>query len=222
MRDSNWELINGDTAHEIEILNYAVQVNVIEAVFKSMAYHHGIGSDGCPSPLTADVLRELHRAGTLFLLKKPGEYRDEDVRITRPDGTLVYQPPRFFEVPSLVGLFEKQLGERWLSNSPLDLASFCLWRINWIHPFKNGNGRSARAFSYACLCLRHGFIIPGDPTLLDLIMKNRPEYYRHLAWGDRTFADSGTADLAPMKSFLDNLLTEQLKSVATDQQVIRS
>jgi len=36
-----------------------------------------------------------------------------------------------------------------------------LWRICWIHPFEDGNGRTVRAASYLVLSMRLGFELPG-------------------------------------------------------------
>ena len=42
--------------------------------------------------------------------------------------------------------FFKEMEQLWKTGDALDTASFALWRINWVHPFKNGNGRTARGF----------------------------------------------------------------------------
>ena len=41
-----------------------------------------------------------------------------------------------------------------LTADPLFVAAYVLWRICWIHPFDDGNGRTARAASYFVLCQR--------------------------------------------------------------------
>ena len=40
MIDDNWEMIDGDAAHDIEVLNYSNQVNVIEALVHLLMHHH--------------------------------------------------------------------------------------------------------------------------------------------------------------------------------------
>jgi len=40
------------------------------------------------------------------------------------------------------------INENWAKLSPLHLAAYTLWRMNWIHPFVDGNGRTSRAVSY--------------------------------------------------------------------------
>jgi hypothetical protein len=93
MIDDNWELINGPEAHEIEVLNYSSQINVLEALVKFTLHHnpdHGNGSTGYPN---ANSLNEIHRTGTLFLLERPGEFRNVEVAVQMADGTVVHQPP---------------------------------------------------------------------------------------------------------------------------------
>jgi Fic family protein len=216
MLDDNWELINGPVAHEIEVINYGNQVNLIEALMKFAVHHDGVGPQGCPRPINTRALKELHRTGTVLLLDKPGEYRTVPVHLKKPDGTIVHQPPPAEEVPELMDGFERALIEAWGGN-PVEIAAFALWRLNWIHPFKNGNGRTARAFAYACLCQKLGFVLPGEPTVIDQIMNQREDYYAALRRADIAFEETGTPDLSPMTAYLTALLMIQLNSVPATQ-----
>lgn len=215
MFDGNWDLINGPDAHHIEILNYANQVNVIEGLFRLLVGQHGLDAGGCPACPNVVALKALHHTGTLFLLEKPGEFRESEVHIGKADGTVVYNPPRWTEVPTHMAEFDAQLSAMWPNADVLSVAAFTLWKVNWIHPFKNGNGRAARAFAYACMCLKLGFMLPGQVTVIDLIMKNKPEFETVLGIADKTFAETGDVDLEPMKTFLERLLIEQFQSVPT-------
>ena len=110
--------------------------------------------------------------------------------------------------------FFKELGEIWISGDALDAAAFALWRINWIHPFKNGNGRTARAFCYACLSARLGVILPGTTTVIDQIMLTRPDYEAAIRSADQAAAaDPKARDLKQMKDYLDGLLQIQIASI---------
>lgn len=212
MRDDNWELINGPDAHEIEVLNYTNQINVIEALLKFFLHHGGADAAGCPYSPNCRTLCELHRTGTLFLLTNPGAYREGAVHVVDGNGNVVHEPPQAAEVPALMEAFEAEITDRWKAGTPIGMAAFALWRINWIHPFKNGNGRTARAYAYACLCLKYGFFLPGTRTVIDLIMENRPQYQEALRHADATAA-AGTPDLGPMETFLERLVIEQLSSL---------
>jgi len=84
-----------------------------------------------------------------------------------------------------------------------------MWRINWIHPFDDGNGRTARAASYLVLSVKLDSRLPGKPTIPDLIVYSKGPYYAALEAADRAWSD-GRIDLAEMETLLENLLSAQL------------
>lgn len=214
MKDDNWDLINGPIAHEIEVLNYSNQINNIECLFKYLSYKgRELKRELFP---TESALTELHRTGTLFLLDKPGAYRDIEVHVGNGE-IVVHQPPTYSEIPMHIEEFFGTLSKLWPNATPLELASYALWRINWIHPFKNGNGRCARAFAYTCLCLKYGFMLPGNRTIIDLIMVNKPTFQTCLKEADNAFEKSGIIDISAMSVFLENLLVIQLQSALGDK-----
>lgn len=213
MIDDNWELISGEAAHEIEVLNYSNQVNVIDALVHLLMHHHQ-GEDGsCTHSPNEKVLREFHRTATLFLLENPGSFRDTEVVVKRSDGTVVHTPPTVEHMQGHLDQFFAALVQNWTARSAQEIGAYCLWMINWVHPFKNGNGRTARAFSYACLSLKLGFVLPGSPTVIDLIMRQRDEYQAALKQADIAFETNGEPDLVAMIEFIDRLLAQQLSSI---------
>lgn len=212
MLDDNWELISGDDAHEIEVLNYSSQVNVIEALVRFVTHHAGSGSNPCDRYPNERSLSELHRTGTLFLLREPGAYRLEPVYVAAGP-VIIHTPPPHEEVPAKMADTFAELAAMWPTSTPVEVGAYLLWRINWVHPFKNGNGRTARAFCYACVCLKYGFVLPGTSTLIDLIMQNRDEYQQALRVADTTFEATGVVDLTRMRAFVERLLTEQFLSI---------
>jgi Fic family protein len=214
MIDDNWELISGAAAHEIEVLNYSNQVNVIDALVHLLMHHHR-GEDGtCTRNPNQRVLQEFHRTATLFLLENPGAYRDGEVAVKTPDGTTVHQPPLVTEMQGHLDSFFETLLANWSERDAIELGAYCLWMINWVHPFKNGNGRTARAFAYACMSLKLGFVLPGAPTVIDLIMRQRDEYQDALKIADIAFESTGKPELGAMIGFIDRLLAEQLSSIS--------
>jgi len=58
--------------------------------------------------------------------------------------------------------------------------------MNWVHPFFGENGRTARAISYLILCARMGFVLPGTPTIPELIVADRTPYYQALRSADES------------------------------------
>ena len=85
-------------------------------------------------------------------------------------------------------------------------------RMNNIHPFINGNGRTARAASYFVLCVKAGGWLGGDPILPALIKRERPRYVAALKAADASFATGGEPNLGPLHTLLVDLLAEQMKS----------
>lgn len=217
MIDDNWDLINGEAAHAIEVLNYSNQVNVIEALVRLLTHRHGVGDQGCNASPNINVLKEFHRTATLFLLHKPGEYRTNQVHVATQDGVIVHMPPPHNEVEGHMENFFRLIHERWKEADAVAMGAFALWVVNWVHPFQNGNGRSARAFCYACICLKIGFFLPGSPTVIDLIMQNRDEYQQALKVADDAYAKTGEPELGPMNTFVGRLLVEQLSTVPAEE-----
>lgn len=213
MLDDNWELLNGDPAHHIEQLNATNTINVLEGLVTYLIASRE-PKHGRPLMPSETSLRELHRSGTLFLLRKPGEYREEDVHVEEcGTGDVVYEPPPWREVPAHMKAFFEEMRGIWANGDALDAAAFALWRINWIHPFKNGNGRTARAFSYACLCARLEVMLPGTTTVIDQIMTTRADYEAALRDADKAAKNNNGRNLAPMKAYLDRLLQNQISSI---------
>lgn len=158
------------------------------------------------------MLSEFHRTATLFLLNVPGAYRTEAVVVANGP-TIIHRPPPHEEVPARMQDFFNVLAQNWQQASAQEIGAYCLWMINWVHPFKNGNGRTARAFCYACLCLKLGFVLPGERTVIDLIMDQRAEYYAALKVADNAFEAWQEPALEPMIAFVDRLLFDQLSSI---------
>jgi Fic family protein len=103
----------------------------------------------------------------------------------------------------------------------LERAAYALWRLNWVHPFRGGNGRTSRCLAYLILCMDLGLMLPGVPTLPTLIYGRRKDYVKALKAADaslvvtveRSEADGEPrADLSEMTAYLQDLVTEQLAS----------
>lgn len=131
--------------------------------------------------ITPDWLCQRHRelAGGLFP-EWAGRFRMTDVKV----GTL--EPPAYYKVPLLVRSFCDDLAERLRhvddDNLP-DIAAFLAWvdwRFQWVHPFKDFNGRIGRLMLAALLyklALPPVETAPTDP-------EKRCEYLEALRAGD--------------------------------------
>jgi Fic family protein len=87
-----------------------------------------------------------------------------------------------------------------------------MWRLNWIHPFTDGNGRTSRALSYALLNIKLGYVLPGSPTILQQIEEDNSHYIEALEFADKA-AREGAEDVDEMKRMIRAMLARQLLSV---------
>jgi Fic family protein len=103
-----------------------------------------------------------------------GNYRKGSVRITGS----VHLPPEGFELPRLMREFVAWIQKSRKSLHPVVFAALAHHRLAAIHPFEDGNGRTARLLMNLLLMQR------GYPLVV--ILKNdRKKYYRALEQADR-------------------------------------
>lgn len=87
-----------------------------------------------------------------------------------------------------------------------------MWRLNWIHPFSDGNGRTSRITSYVVLSINIGCLLPGVTTIPDQIVENRGPYFKALEAADKAWV-AGRIDVSQMEELLERLLATQLYGV---------
>jgi hypothetical protein len=92
---------------------------------------------------------------------------------------------------------------------PLFLASYILWRICWIHPFDDGNGRTARAVSYLILSQQFGLELPGEHPIPERIKLAKIAYWHALEAADAAWA-AGRLDVSELQRLLAHYLRAQL------------
>ena len=90
-----------------------------------------------------------------------------------------------------------------------------LWRLNWIHPFADGNGRTARAVSYVVMSAKLDSLLPGAPTIPEQIAGNKKPYYDALETADLRLT-GGEIDVSALEDMLDRMLATQLLSAAKE------
>lgn len=157
---------------------------------------------GRPFKLRPYLILGLHRTAMDGITALAGTWRNGPVIIHGSRHT----PPQAAQVPFLVEEMCEYVNDHWESATSVHLAAYVMWKMNWIHPFVDGNGRTARAVSYLVLCAKTGMRLPGTSTIPESIAANKTPYYRALE-----AADAG--DLHPLEEYLGNLLAAQLVSV---------
>jgi Fic family protein len=154
------------------------------------------------------ALLHLHRTALEGISSYAGNFRPAGIEI----GGSKHRPPEAFLVPELVEEMCDYVNEHWDTSTALNLAAYVLWRLNWIHPFTDGNGRTARAASYLVLCLRIGHPLYGALSVPAQIAQDKRPYYEALEQADSAY-DKGQIDVGRLEDLLEALLARQLLNV---------
>jgi Fic family protein len=156
--------------------------------------------------LSQHIIKAFNFQAITCLHINAGEYRPCYVEVG------AHKPPDFYRVPALMDDCINSVNRNWDRTDAVALATFVLGRLNNIHPFINGNGRTARAACYYVLCVKAGGLLPGQTILPELIRQNRQEHIDALQHAHNTFAESGNPDLAPLHAIITRLIDEQIAS----------
>jgi Fic family protein len=156
--------------------------------------------------LRASMILALHREALRDISRYAGNYRPGPVEITESKHT----PPPAQLAPELVEDLCDYVNEHWQQSS-IHLAAYVMWRLNWIHPFDDGNGRTSRIVSYLVLAVRSGFVPPGRKTIPDQIQADRSGYFAAIDAADAAARD-GRIDVSEMEELLRGMLAKQLMS----------
>jgi Fic family protein len=163
-----------------------------------------------PFKLRPSLILDLHREALTGISRYAGNWRPAGVQIELSRHT----PPDFKEVPGRVEDLCDYVNSHWAGKSPIHLGAYAMWRLNWIHPFADGNGRTARALSSVVMSVRAGVQLPGTPTIADLIKTeaiHANEYYAALDAADAA-EKNGKLDISHMEELLGKLLGKQLSA----------
>ena len=156
--------IGGKSLREhFEVINHKDAIEYVE--------HLVAGSE----PITPFHVRQLHK---LVLAQiddnEAGQYRKTEVRISGS----AHVPPESWEVGREMDEWGVWLINAEASTHPIALASIAHHRLVSIHPFVDGNGRTARLVMNLIL-MRAGY----PPTVI--LRLNRRQYYNVLALADK-------------------------------------
>ena len=176
----------------------ALKAEIGKALAKGAAYR-----------LRPSTILALHRMAVDGIEASAGQWRNVAVDIAGSR----HQPPPPDEVPELMEELCDEVNGRLAADSPLNLAAWVLWRICWIHPFSDGNGRTARAVSYLVLCAAAGTDMPGTLTIPEQITSDKAPYYQALEVIDRTLETADYADVSALTDLLTALLARQLEGL---------
>jgi Fic family protein len=148
---------------------------------KVLEYIDNLGEKGADK-ITEDIILEIHRLNTQGILKdsEAGHYRKVQVAVVNGLGRVTFQPPEASQVPSLMIDFIAWLNSKEARELYTVLVSgIAHYEFVRIHPFVDGNGRTARALATLILYLR-GFDTKRFFALDDYYNEDRRRYYAAL------------------------------------------
>jgi Fic family protein len=135
--------------------------------------------------------------------------------LTRPGGIEIkgskHQPPGAHLMQELLEDLCDYVNDHWDATA-IHLAAYAMWRLNWIHPFVDGNGRTSRILSFFVLSVKLGFVLPGTPTFPELVIAHRHAYEDALDLADGACRQD-RVDVSAMEALIESLLAKQLAHV---------
>lgn len=161
-----------------------------------------------PFALRVPLILGLQKEAVVGIEAEAGSVRKTAVAISKSE----HAPPPAHMVHAHLTEFCEYINDNWHEKTAFYLAAYSMWRLNWIHPFSDGNGRTSRALSYALLGIKLGYLLPGSPTILQQIEADNSHYIEALEAADAA-ARSGGEDVSEMEAMIRAMLAKQLLSV---------
>jgi Fic family protein len=152
---------NGKSLKEhLEAVNHAEAIDYLEEIVSKN------------EPLTERLIKHIH----YLVLKNidnqnAGQYRKVNVRISGSQ----HVPPDFLFVPEEMEKLMKWYDENETTLHPIELSAIFHHRFVYIHPFIDGNGRTARLLMNLIL-MKNGY----PPAIIKSKPENRLAYYQCL------------------------------------------
>lgn len=160
------------------------------------------------APLTEELILRLHALVERGPRARPTPYRGgQNVIRESETGSIVYLPPEWQDVPALMaGLVEWVEREREELPVPL-IAGLAHYQFVTIHPYFDGNGRTARLLA-TFLLHRGGYGLNGFFSLEEYHARDLAAYYGSLVTHPHHnyYEGRGAADLTPWLEYFLKVL----------------
>jgi Fic family protein len=159
-----------------------------------------------PFRLRSSTILRLHKEVLEGIHLLAGTFRNTPAKITGSG----HDPVEAFMVPEETEHLCEYVNDNWSTKSALHLAAYVLWRLNWIHPFADGNGRTARTVSYVVLSIKLDSLLPGKPAIFDQIASDKTPYYHALEAADAAWKTTQQVEVSELETMLGGMLAKQL------------
>lgn len=151
-----------------ELLNY-------RQAFDLVAGYVGDGES-----ITEGLIREIHKRlveGVRGNAATPGDYRKiQNYVVNSKTKDVIYTPPAAYEVPQMMHELVDWINQE-TEIHPVLMSGIAQFQLVHIHPFLDGNGRTARLLSTLCLYQR-GYDFKKLFTISEYYDRNRSDYYQ--------------------------------------------
>lgn len=190
-----------------EVINYRNVLKYIDGLEKEVkeGFHY-----------SQRVLKKINEivCERILVDKEGGRYRETQVVLKdERTGEVVFRPPPGVEVPFLVEDFFD-----WLNSTegqklhPVLRAGIAHYFLVAVHPFVEGNGRTARAFATMIL-FAEGYDIKKFFSLEEYFDKDSQHYYQALTISDRAHQDLEKRDLTSWLEYFSQAMAVELTRV---------
>ena len=148
-------------------------------------------------PLTEELLLTIHRLMTEKTLDNPedaGRFRTNDKVVVADmvEGDIIYTPPSFQEIPefveSLCNFFNNDNPRTFIH--PIIRGIIVHFMLAFMHPFVDGNGRTARALFYWYM-LKEGYKLTEYMSISRVIAKSKANYEKAFRYVENDGNDMG-------------------------------
>ena len=148
-------------------------------------------------PLTEELLLTIHRLmteKTLDILEDAGRFRTNDKVVVADmvEGDIIYTPPSFQEIPefveSLCDFFNNDNPRTFIH--PIIRGIIVHFMLAFMHPFVDGNGRTARALFYWYM-LKEGYKLTEYMSISRVIAKSKANYEKAFRYVENDGNDMG-------------------------------
>ncbi len=146
--------------------------------------------------------------------EKAGVFRKTQVIVKEEaSGKVVFRPPNFVEVPYMVDDFIAWLNSKESKDiHPIIRAGIAHYVLVTVHPFVEGNGRTARAFATLVL-IRENYDIKRFFALEEHFDQDVGAYYEAFAKVDRQSKNIAARDLTPWLEYFIETVSIELSKI---------
>ncbi len=174
---------------------------------------------GSGEPIREGLIREIHKRlveGVRGNTANPGEYRKiQNYVANSKTREVIYTPPPAYQVPLMMSELVDWL-QREREINPVLVAGIAQFQLVHIHPFVDGNGRTARLLSTLCL-YKTSYNFKRLFTISEYYDRDRSNYYRAI----QSVRESNMDMTAWLEYFINGLATQLQEIQNRGQQIMK-